>query len=171
MQLFQSFRSQAIAVILTGASLAISAAASAQVDTAVVFSHPVLTEGHITAGFGQRISPFTKQPAWHNGIDAYSGWGAPIYSPANGVVVFAGAKAGYGRMVDVELEDGRRLRFGQLKSVAVTLGDTITAGTEVGLMGSSGRSTGPHLHFEVIIDGKSYDPENIEGLEIIATEN
>ena len=111
-----------------------------------------------TSGFGFRSDPFTRRTAWHDGVDIAAYSGAPITATAPGTVIFAGTKAGYGRCVEIDHGLGFVTRYGHLQSVTARRGETIAIGEKVGTMGSTGRSTGPHLHYEVMFRGKTYDP-------------
>lgn len=117
----------------------------------------------VTSAYGLRADPFTRRSAWHSGIDmgagAY-GRAVPITAAGPGTVVFAGNKRGYGRVVDVDHGHGFRSRYGHMRSISVKRGDTVAIGDTLGIMGSSGRSTGRHLHFEVLFQGKAYDPRH-----------
>ena len=117
----------------------------------------------VTSAYGLRADPFTRRSAWHSGIDmgagAY-GRAVPITAAGPGTVVFAGNKRGYGRVVDVDHGHGFKSRYGHMRSISVKRGDTVTTGDTLGIMGSSGRSTGRHLHFEVLFEGKAYDPRH-----------
>ncbi|WP_300378969.1 M23 family metallopeptidase [Henriciella sp.] len=119
---------------------------------------PVGVPWRITSNYGLRTDPFNKRPGWHNGIDVGAYWNAPITSTGPGKVSFAGTKSGYGRVVEIDHGHGFKSRFGHLKRINVKKGDTVAIGDVVGAMGSTGRSTGPHLHYEVWFNGKPYDP-------------
>ena len=95
----------------------------------------------------------------HTGIDFRGETGDPIYATAAGTVSAAGWSGGYGRMVEVDHGNGFATRYGHLSQITVTVGDRIRVGQEVGRMGSTGRSTGPHLHYETRIDGEAVDPQ------------
>ena len=126
----------------------------AQLPLAVPSSKPLRR----TSPYGVRTDPFTKNATWHGGVDLAHGWNAPINAAGPGKVVYAGYKAGYGRVVEVEHGYGFKSLYAHLNSIKVKKGDTVAMGDLVGLMGSSGRSTGPHLHYEVQFNGKQYDP-------------
>jgi murein DD-endopeptidase MepM/ murein hydrolase activator NlpD len=119
---------------------------------------PVAEPYRETSGFGNRIDPFTRRIAWHDGADLAAYYGAPVKATAPGKVTFSGVKAGYGRVVEVDHGRGFRTRYGHLASISVSTGGMVAIGQKVGTMGSTGRSTGPHLHYEVYFRGKSYDP-------------
>lgn len=117
----------------------------------------------VTSPYGFRSDPFKRSRAWHGGIDMGAGavgYRVPITAAGPGKVVFAGNKSGYGRVVDVDHGYGFRSRYAHLRSINVKRGDEVVIGDTIGIMGSSGRSTGRHLHFEVIFQGKPYDPRN-----------
>lgn len=114
---------------------------------------------HQASDFGLRRDPFTKKRAMHYGVDL-AGWrGAPIYSTAPGRVVYAGRKGRYGKMVEIDHGYGVRTRFGHLLKVLVKTGQEVGHRHNIALLGSTGRSTGPHVHYEIRFDGKPLDPE------------
>ncbi len=111
-----------------------------------------------TSHFGYRKDPLLGTQAFHSGIDFRAETGHHIKSPAAGVVVTAGRTGGYGNMVEVRHKGGIITRFGHMNSIYVREGDTVEEGTVLGEVGSTGRSTGPHLHYEVRVDGSPVDP-------------
>ncbi|MEM6627530.1 MAG: peptidoglycan DD-metalloendopeptidase family protein [Pseudomonadota bacterium] len=125
---------------------------------AVPLGAPVGVEYRETSGFGKRTDPFTRRLAWHSGLDMAAYRGAPIITSAPGEVTYAGRKSGYGRVVEVDHGFGFKTRYGHLNSITVKRGDVVPLGQKVGTMGSTGRSTGPHLHYEVWFRGKVYNP-------------
>lgn len=114
--------------------------------------------GLITDGFGRRKDPFTGRLAFHRGLDLAARRGTPIKAPADGIVVFAGRNGGLGRTVRISHDFGFTTVYGHLDSISVQPGDQVHRGQELGLMGNSGRSTGPHLHYEVHVEGKAVNP-------------
>lgn len=114
--------------------------------------------GVMTDGFGHRKDPFTGRRALHRGLDLSARRGTPIISPADGVVVFAGRNGGLGKVVRVSHGFGVVTVFGHLDKIQVELGQEVQRGEQIGLLGNTGRSTGPHLHYEVHVDGKAVDP-------------
>lgn len=112
----------------------------------------------ISSNFGYRRDPFNRRAAMHNGIDFKGPYGSPIYAAAMGEVTFAGWKGGYGRTVEVTHTNGIMTRYAHLARITVKKGQSIDAGATLGGLGSSGRSTGPHLHFEVRINGGAVNP-------------
>ncbi len=115
-------------------------------------------EGMITGSFGERIDPFNGEGAFHSGVDISSSYGHPVVAPADGVVTFADNMAGYGRMLVIEHGNGISTRYGHLSGFAVAPGQTIQRGDVIGYVGLSGRSTGPHLHYEVRIHDAPVNP-------------
>ncbi len=119
---------------------------------------PIIGGGFITSPFGMRRSPFTGKWAMHQGVDI-SWWpGAPIRATADGVVVFAGMKGGYGRTVQIQHEYGFQTLYGHLSSIVVYEGKKVKKGEIIGFLGRTGRVTGFHLHYEVRIGTKPVDP-------------
>ncbi|MEQ3746584.1 MAG: peptidoglycan DD-metalloendopeptidase family protein [Henriciella sp.] len=119
---------------------------------------PIGVPSRVTSNFGMRTDPFKKTSGWHGGLDMGAGWNAPIVAAGPGTVIFAGTKSGYGRVVDVDHGQGFVSRYAHLNKVIAKRGQTVAIGDKLGLMGSTGRSTGPHLHYEVLFHGKQYNP-------------
>jgi len=119
---------------------------------------PIGIPSRVTSQFGMRIDPFRKRPSWHGGIDMGAGWNAPIVAAGPGKVVYAGTKSGYGRVVDVDHGGGFVSRYAHLNRIVAKKGQEVVIGDKLGTMGSTGRSTGPHLHYEVLFHGKQYNP-------------
>lgn len=116
-------------------------------------------EGYLTSGFGMRKDPFTKQPAHHNGLDIAAKKGTDIWAVASGKIIKASDTGnGYGKCVIIEHYDGFRTLYGHCSELLVSVGDYVKAGDLIAKVGSTGRSTGNHLHFSVIIDEKYVDP-------------
>jgi murein DD-endopeptidase MepM/ murein hydrolase activator NlpD len=115
-------------------------------------------KGILTDGFGGRSDPFTGEPGSHNAIDISSASGQPIRAPASGTVVKAEWANGYGNVVYLSHGYGYSTRFGHLSSFSVKPGDRVKRGDVVGHVGSTGRSTGPHLHYEVRLNGDAVNP-------------
>lgn len=116
-------------------------------------------KGWITSGFGKRASPLTGEPGRHMGVDIANEVNTPIRAAADGIVTYAGWEAGYGRLVAIEHGYGFSTRYGHCARVDVKVGDEIKRGQIIGYMGSTGRSTGSHVHYEVRIHGMPVDPE------------
>jgi len=126
--------------------------------SAVPIRKPVIGEIDTTSGFGVRLDPFLGRPAMHTGLDFRGNTGDPIRATASGTVTSAGWNGGYGRMVEVDHGHGMVTRYGHLSEIDVTVGQHIKIGQVVGRLGSTGRSTGPHLHYETRVDGDAVDP-------------
>ena len=119
---------------------------------------PVLGEMDISSGFGMRIDPFIRAPAMHTGLDFRGDTGDPVRATANGKVTVADWNGGYGRMVEIDHGNGSITRYGHLSAISVTIGQSVRAGQVIGKIGSTGRSTGPHLHYETRVGGDAVDP-------------
>lgn len=117
-----------------------------------------IRQGWLSSRYGRRTDPFTGKVAWHNGIDMAGKRGSDIISVAAGVVVWAENRGGYGLLVEINHGNGYVTRYAHNQDIVVKVGDVVTRGQTIAKMGSSGRSTGPHTHFEVLKDGKSQDP-------------
>ena len=115
-------------------------------------------EGAVTSSFGERIDPFNGEGAFHTGVDISTSYGTPIIAPADGVVKFADFENGYGRTVTLDHGHGITTLFGHLSGFAVTDGEYVRRGDVIGYVGSSGRSTGAHLHYEVRIHDTPVNP-------------
>lgn len=126
---------------------------------AVPLRKPVEGEIDTTSSFGVRIDPFIGRPAMHTGLDFRGDTGEAIRVTAGGMVVSAGWSGGYGRMVEVDHGNGLSTRYGHLSEIDVKVGQVLKVGQTVGRMGSTGRSTGPHLHYETRIGGEAVDPQ------------
>jgi murein DD-endopeptidase MepM/ murein hydrolase activator NlpD len=125
----------------------------------VPYRKPVIGEVEFTSGFGVRNDPFLGRPAMHTGLDFRAATGDPVRATANGKVVSSGWTGGYGRMVEIDHGNGLSTRYGHLSEISVKVGDLIKIGQVIGAVGSTGRSTGPHLHYETRIDGEAVDPQ------------
>ena len=128
-------------------------------EMSLVRGRPV-TWGWLSSPYGQRVDPISGQTAWHAGVDFAGHEGSAVIAVASGVVTFAGERSGYGQLVEVSHPNGYMTRYAHLKSLSVQVGDVVKKGETLGLMGSSGRSTGPHVHFEVLKSGRNMDPAN-----------
>jgi murein DD-endopeptidase MepM/ murein hydrolase activator NlpD len=115
----------------------------------------------INSGFGMRDDPFTGIPQFHAGIDLAARTGTPVSAAAGGVVLLAGPAAGYGNTVVLDHGRGFETRYGHLDSIRVAKGQRVERGEPIGLTGNTGRSTAPHLHYEVLVDGHPVDPRRL----------
>lgn len=120
--------------------------------------HPVGTETYKTSSFGLRQDPFTKRPTMHHGLDFGGGRLAPIVATADGVVSYVGRRGAYGRVVEIDHGHGFKTRYAHLHKTFVKRGQKVDKGFKVGGMGSTGRSTATHLHYEIHFQGRAYDP-------------
>ncbi|HWR15834.1 MAG TPA: M23 family metallopeptidase [Terriglobales bacterium] len=114
--------------------------------------------GRITGAFGERIDPFNGEGAFHRGIDISTDYGRPIVAPADGVVMYAGPENGYGRLIEIEHSHGITTRYGHMSAFAVNSGQHVTRGQVIGYVGNTGRSTAPHLHYEVWVHRSPVNP-------------
>ena len=139
--------------------------ARAQIDrlTRALGSVPVRkpVDGEIdpASGFGVRIDPFTRSPAMHTGLDLHGETGEPVRATADGTVTAAGWSGGYGKVVDIDHGNGLSTRYGHLSAIDVHVGQSVRIGQIIGKVGSTGRSTGPHLHYETRVRGEAVDPQ------------
>ncbi|AUX68484.1 peptidase M23 [Porphyrobacter sp. HT-58-2] len=113
---------------------------------------------NISSGFGYRRDPFNGRAAMHSGIDFKGAVGSPIFAAADGRVTFAGWKAGYGKAIEISHGNGMLTRYAHLSAIRVKVGQPVAAGATIGGLGNTGRSTGPHLHFEVRINDRAVNP-------------
>ncbi len=120
-------------------------------------------KGRISSRFGERRDPIHGRHRHHSGVDIVAGRGTPIPAAAAGTVVFAGRRGGYGNLIEIEHADGRRTRYAHTDRILVAPGEQVESGQTIATVGSTGHSTGPHLHFEVRENGAGVDP-----LQIIA---
>lgn len=117
-----------------------------------------VTQGWISSYFGHRADPFTGRSAFHRGLDFAGPAGAEVVAVASGVVTYSKERFGYGKCVEINHGNGYVTRYAHNQRVLVALGDTVQKGHPIALIGSTGRSTGPHLHFEVLKQGRAVDP-------------
>lgn len=119
-----------------------------------------IKKGWMSSRFGRRTDPFSGKIAWHSGVDFAGKNGADIVAVAAGVVTWSGDRHGYGNLVEINHGKGFKTRYAHCKENLVKVGDVVKKGQIVALMGSSGRSTGPHVHFEVYKHGRAVDPSS-----------
>lgn len=120
---------------------------------------PVVGSADMSSPFGVRTDPFNGRAAMHTGIDLRGGRGEPVQATANGKVTHAGREGGYGKMIEIDHGNGVATRYGHLSKISVKVGQTVRAGQVLGLIGSTGRSTGPHLHYETRINNEAVNPQ------------
>jgi len=117
-----------------------------------------ITQGWMSSRFGRRTDPFSGKVAWHEGVDFAGKDGSDVVATAAGVVTYAGERSGYGLLVEINHGNGISTRYGHAKTVDVKVGDIVRTGDVIAKMGSSGRSTGPHVHYEVLKNGRQVNP-------------
>jgi murein DD-endopeptidase MepM/ murein hydrolase activator NlpD len=122
-----------------------------------------VTGGFISSYFGEREDPFSGHEAYHKGVDFAGSAGSNVMAVAAGVVTWAGQRTGYGNLVEINHGDGYVTRYAHNEKTLVSVGETVKRGESVALMGSTGRSTGPHVHFEVLRNGRQVDPLSFIG--------
>jgi murein DD-endopeptidase MepM/ murein hydrolase activator NlpD len=131
-----------------------------EVAAATPLAAPVGVDYRETSGYGQRFDPFTGRPAFHSGLDMAAFERAPVVATSPGVISFAGVRSGYGNCVEVDHGHGFKTRYGHLRDIQVSRGERVAIGQRIGSMGSTGRSTATHLHYEVWFRGRAVDPVN-----------
>ena len=122
-----------------------------------------VTQGFISSYFGEREDPFTGREAYHKGVDFAGSAGADVIAVAAGIVTWAGERSGYGNLVEINHGDGYVTRYAHNERTLVHVGDTVKRGEKIALMGSTGHSTGPHVHFEVLRNGRQVNPLTFVG--------
>jgi len=122
-----------------------------------------VANGFISSYFGERSDPFDGRDAFHKGVDFAGAPGSSVTAVAAGVVTWAGERSGFGKLIEINHGDGFVTRYAHNERTLVTVGDTVKRGEPVALMGSTGRSTGPHVHFEVLRNGRQVDPLSFIG--------
>jgi murein DD-endopeptidase MepM/ murein hydrolase activator NlpD len=155
-QQYSFLKRNAAAIAISSGALRMMPAAFFADSNYTPSTWPVL--GHITDGFGERLDPFSGEGAFHTGVDVAADYGAPVHATADGVVVTADTHTGYGRVVIVEHGFGLTTWYAHLSSYAVVAGTRIKRGEVIGYAGISGRSTGPHVHYEVRVNNAPVNP-------------
>jgi murein DD-endopeptidase MepM/ murein hydrolase activator NlpD len=128
-----------------------------------------IANSYITSGFGGRADPFGGGAAFHKGIDFHAGMGDPVLAVADGVVSYAGQRSGYGNVVEIAHGNGYVTRYAHNSRLLVQVGDLVRSGQQVAKAGSTGRSTGAHVHFEVWVNGAVVNPSKFLGQAQVAT--
>jgi murein DD-endopeptidase MepM/ murein hydrolase activator NlpD len=118
----------------------------------------------IGSHFGPRRDPFNGRAAFHSGLDFDAGYMSPIYATAPGIVTYAGYRRDYGKVVEIDHGNGIVTLYGHMHRYTVSVGQRVEAHAQIGLLGSTGRASGPHVHYEVIVNGQPEDPERFIGL-------
>jgi murein DD-endopeptidase MepM/ murein hydrolase activator NlpD len=112
----------------------------------------------LSSSYGVRFDPFTHRPAFHSGLDFPGSFYTPIMATAPGVISFVGVRSGYGNVVEIDHGNGFKTRYAHLQAASVRVGQRVAIGQRIAAMGSTGRSTGPHLHYEVWVNGRAQNP-------------
>ncbi|MGJ8692454.1 MAG: M23 family metallopeptidase [Thalassotalea sp.] len=128
------------------------------VDTSYLSGRPIGKGGWLSSYYGTRKDPFNGRPAMHKGVDFAGKEGANVIATGSGVVSWASDRYGYGQLVEINHGDGFKTRYGHNKSILVAVGDVVTKGQPIALMGSTGRSTGPHVHYEILRNNQQINP-------------
>ncbi len=127
-------------------------------NTSYLSGRPI-TKGWLSSYFGIRKDPFSGKPAMHKGVDFAGSEDADIIATASGVVSWAGERYGYGQLIEINHGDSLKTRYGHNKTIKVSVGDVVTKGQVIAKMGSTGRSTGPHVHYEILRNNRQIDPK------------
>jgi murein DD-endopeptidase MepM/ murein hydrolase activator NlpD len=122
-----------------------------------------VAEGYVSSAFGERMDPFNGEEAFHKGIDFAASAGAKVLSVAAGVVTWSGMREGFGVLIEVAHGNGLVTRYAHNSRALVNVGDTVQRGQAIAVVGSTGRSTGPHVHFEVLKNSIAINPMNYIG--------
>lgn len=122
-----------------------------------------VTTGYISSYFGERADPFDGREAFHKGVDFAGNLGSDVVAVAAGVVTWAGERSGYGKLIEINHGDGFTTRYAHNERALVSVGQTVKRGESIALMGSTGHSTGPHVHFEVLKNGRQVNPLSFIG--------
>lgn len=153
---FDFLKKNAAAIAISSGGLRLMPALSFADSSYTPSIWPVL--GHITGGFGERLDPFSGEGAFHTGVDISTDYGAPVHTAADGIVTVAENRAGYGRVVIVDHGFGVTTWYAHLSAFATVAGSRVKRGQVVGYTGISGRSTGPHVHYEVRLNNAPVNP-------------
>lgn len=128
------------------------------IEEEIFISGRPIQKGWLSSYYGVRKDPFTGMPAMHKGVDFAGEEGAAVLATGSGVVTWADSRFGYGNLVEIDHGDGVITRYGHNKELLVKVGEIVSKGQQISLMGSTGRSTGPHVHYEVMKNGRQIDP-------------
>ena len=129
------------------------------IQSAIPQGSPI-KKGWISSYYGNRLDPFNGKKTFHYGLDFAGKKDSEIFAVAEGIVVWTGTRSGYGKMIDIDHGNGYTTRYAHAKELIVKVGERVQKGTAIAIMGSTGRSTGPHVHFEILQDGKTLNPYN-----------
>ncbi|MET0752719.1 MAG: peptidoglycan DD-metalloendopeptidase family protein [Pyrinomonadaceae bacterium] len=147
-------------IIEEGSTISVPADSIISINpTSEKLNYQMPVKGRISSGFGTRFHPIDKVTKFHAGMDIAAPVGTPIGAAAEGIVTFAGWSKGYGNLVVIKHADGKETRYGHTSKMFVKEGDSVVAGQQIAAVGSTGKSTGPHLHFEVRENGQAVNPQ------------
>ena len=127
--------------------------------TSIPLASPVKEKIKLASGYGRRKDPFTGKYAFHNGLDFRASWRSPVLATAPGKIIYAGWRTGYGKVIEIDHGHHFRTRYAHLSKIFVQKGSQVAVGQKIGSIGSTGRSTGPHLHYEVRFKNRTYNPK------------
>jgi murein DD-endopeptidase MepM/ murein hydrolase activator NlpD len=153
------------------ASLPPSTDAPPQKPSPIPLALSIPVQGRLTSDYGLRTDPLTGNSEFHEGIDIAAPAGTAINAASSGTVVFAGALGGYGNTVVLEHANGGRTLYAHASQLLVRPGEAVEAGQTIGRVGTTGHSTGPHLHFETLVSGQNVDPKSLIGSELSGNVN
>ena len=128
------------------------------IEEEIFISGRPIQKGWLSSYYGIRKDPFNGMPAMHKGVDFAGEEGAAVLATGSGVVTWSDSRFGYGNLIEIDHGDGVVTRYGHNKELLVKVGEIVNKGQQISLMGSTGRSTGPHVHYEVLKNGKQIDP-------------
>jgi murein DD-endopeptidase MepM/ murein hydrolase activator NlpD len=123
-----------------------------------------LDQYQLESRFGPRRDPFNRRPSFHTGIDLSAPYMSPVYATAGGVVTYTGWRSEYGKVVEITHGNGIVTLYGHLHRPIVSVGQRVAEHTQIGYLGSTGRSSGPHVHYEILVNDEPQDPEKFIGL-------
>lgn len=146
--------------------VALTDATAEEQPEAAPLTMSIPVQGRLTSDYGPRKDPLTGSAGFHEGIDIAVPAGTAFRAASSGTVLFSGALGGYGNTVVLEHENGGRTLYAHASQLLVRPGETVAAGQAIGLVGTTGHSTGPHLHFETLVSGQNIDPKSLIGLEL-----
>jgi murein DD-endopeptidase MepM/ murein hydrolase activator NlpD len=128
------------------------------IEEGIYLSGRPVNAGWLSSYYGTRKDPFTGSPAHHKGIDFAGKQGAEVIATGSGIISWAGDRYGYGQLIEIDHGNGFKTRYGHNQKILVEVGEVVDKGQRIAQMGSSGRSTGPHVHYEILRSGKQINP-------------
>ena len=128
------------------------------IEDGVYLSGKPIKSGWLSSYYGTRKDPFTGSPAHHKGIDFAGKQGTEVIATGSGIISWVGDRHGYGQLIEIDHGSGYKTRYGHNEKILVKMGEVVDKGQHIALMGSSGRSTGPHVHYEILKSGRQINP-------------